>query len=62
MNFSRDTLFNEIQEVTEKKKCKCSVMLKGFDCNSENDVCEKFKKVCQILNVDSVDLSKSVER
>ena len=36
-------------------------MLRGFDCNSVNDVCDKFKEMCQILNVGSVDLSDVVK-
>ena len=61
MNFSRDTIFNEVREVTEREKRKCSIMLRGFDCNSVNDVCEKFKQVCQILNLGSVDLIDAVK-
>ena len=57
VNLSRDTIFNEVREVTKREKRKYCIMLKGFDCNSVNDICEKFKEVCQILNVGSVDLS-----
>ena len=61
VNFSRDTIFNEVREVIEREKRKCSIMLRGFDCNSVNDVREKCKEVYQILNVGSVDLSDVVK-
>ena len=61
VNFSRDTIFNEVWKVTERERRKCSIMLRGFDCNSVNDVCVKIKEVCQILNVGSVDLSDVVK-
>ena len=34
VNFSRDEIFNEVREVNERDKHKCSIILRGFDCNS----------------------------
>ena len=56
VNFSRDAIFNEIWEVTERQNCNCSIILRGCDCNSVNDVCGKFKEACHVLN-DSVEFS-----
>ena len=60
INFSRDTIFNEVQDVTEREKHKCSI-LREFGCNSVNDVCNKLKEVCHVLNVGSVELSDVVK-
>ena len=31
--------------------------MRGFDCESVNDVCEKFKNICQVLNVGIIELN-----
>ena len=56
-NFSRDTIFNEVREVNEREKRKGSLILREFDCNSVNEVCDKFKEVCHMLNVGANELS-----
>ena len=35
VTLSRDAIFNEVWEVTERIKCKGSIILRGFGCNSE---------------------------
>ena len=45
VNFSRDIIFNEIREINEREKRKCSLISRAFDCNSVSEVCEKFKEV-----------------
>ena len=56
VNFPRDRIFNELRDVIEREKRKYSIILRGLDYNSVN-VCDKFKDVCQIFNISSVDLS-----
>ena len=36
-------------------------MLRGFECNSANHVCDKFNEVCHMLNVGTVELSDVVK-
>ena len=57
VNFSRDAIFTEVREVTERDKRKCSVILRGFNCESETAVREKFRSICQVLNVGHIELS-----
>ena len=47
VNISRCTIFNEVREVTEREMRKCSIMFRGIEWNSVNDVCNKLKEVCQ---------------
>ena len=61
VNFSRDAIFNEVRKVNERDKHKCSIILRGFECNSVNDVCDKFKEVCHRLNVGAVQLGDVVK-
>ena len=55
VNFFRYDIFNEVREVTEREKRRCSIILRGFGCNSINDVCDRFKEVCHVLNVVKID-------
>ena len=50
VSFSRDVIFDVVQEVNEWDKCKCSIILTGFDYNSVNDICNKFNEVRHRLN------------
>ena len=61
VNFSRDASFNEVRKVNERERRKCSLILRGFDCNSVNEVCDKFKEVCHMLNVGAIELSDVVK-
>ena len=38
-------------------KRKCSILLREFECNSVNDVCNKFKEVCHRLNLGDVKIA-----
>ena len=40
VNVSRDAIFNEVREVNERNKRKCSIILREFERNSVNDVCD----------------------
>ena len=61
VNFSREAIFSEVREVNEREKRTFSIILRGFDCNSVSAVRDKFKGVCQVLNVDTVELSDVVK-
>ena len=61
VNFSRDAIFNEVREVNEREKRKCSIILREFGYNSVNDVCDKFKEVCHVLNIGSIELNDVIK-
>ena len=61
VKISRDAIFTEVRELNERDKRKCSIILQGFDCESVNDVCEKFNSICQVLNVGIIELNDIVQ-
>ena len=46
-----------MREVNERDKRKCSVILRGFNCNNVGAVSAKFGEICQALEIGSVELS-----
>ena len=61
INFSKNAIFNVVREVNERENRECSIILRGFGCNSVNDACDKFKGVSQVLNVGSVELNDVIK-
>ena len=56
-SLSREAIYNEVKEVNERDKRKCSVILRRFNCNSVGAVRANFGEICQAFEVGFVELS-----
>ena len=56
-SLSRGAIYNEGREVNERPKQTCSVILRGFNCDSVGAIRAKFGEICQALEVGFVELS-----
>ena len=57
---TRERLLEEVREVAEREKRKKSIILRGFDCKSDETLQIKFDRVCEALGLDVVQLEDVV--
>jgi hypothetical protein len=54
---SRSDVLEEVRELNEREKRKCSIIMHGFGCECVDDAVLKFDVICEVLGLASVELS-----